>query len=447
MANAQGFQHTSRLKDCLARQAAEHMGRIADQSGVTVERDIDMRKEASDTWDRFDRHPGYQEIRLIQEVGARLGAGNPFFKAHEGVAGATTRINGREYINFASYNYLGLSGHPSVSQAAIEAIGRYGTSVSASRLVSGERPLHRQLEAALACSYGVADAIVFVSGHATNTSTIGHLFGPKDLILYDALIHNSVLQGVALSGAKRLAFPHNDWARLDAILTKRRRLFERVLIVLEGIYSMDGDYPDLPRFIELKKRHRAWLMVDEAHSFGVMGKTGKGIREHFGLDGRDVDIWMGTLSKSLASCGGYIAGETALVEHLRYRAPGFVYSVGMAPPMAAAALEALRYIETHPERVARLQDNGRLFFTLARNAAIDTGYCAGFAVVPAIIGSSLRTVNVANLLFQQGINVQPILYPAVQENKARLRFFISCEHSAEQIRRTVDLLADEIARG
>lgn len=447
MANAYGFQQVDQLRDWLVRQGLARKGKIADRSGVQARCDNDTRKEARDTWDRFDCHPGYQEVRMIQEVGTRLGVGNPFFKAHEGIAGATTRIDGREYINFASYNYLGLSGHPSVSQAAMEAIARYGTSVSASRLVSGERPLHRQLEAALACNHGVADAIVFVSGHATNMSTIGYLFGPKDLILHDALIHNSVLQGIALSGAKSLAFPHNDWARLDTILTQRRRLFERVLIVLEGIYSMEGDCPDLPRFVELKKKHRAWLMVDEAHSFGVMGKTGKGIREHFGLDGRDVDIWMGTLSKSLASCGGYIAGETALVEHLRYRAPGFVYSVGMPPPIAAAALEALRYLEANPQRVERLQNNGRLFFTLARNAGLDTGHCAGFAVIPAIIGSSLRAVTLANQLFQKGINVQPILYPAVQENKARLRFFLSCDHSEEHIRRTVDLLARLIAKG
>jgi 8-amino-7-oxononanoate synthase len=224
--------------------------------------------------------------------------------------------------------------------------------------VSGERGVHRDLERALARAYGVDDAIAFVSGHATNVTVIGHLFGPRDLILHDALVHNSVLQGVKLSGAHRLPFPHRDTTALDAILADQRRQFERVLIVVEGIYSMDGDYPDLPRLIEIKRRHRAFLMVDEAHSFGVMGARGLGIREHFGVDGADVDIWMGTLSKTLASCGGFIAGEMALIEHLKFLAPGFLYSVGMPPPTAAAALAALECMLAEPHRVAALQARG-----------------------------------------------------------------------------------------
>ncbi len=437
---------TTRLRDKLIQQALERKIKRLEQASAAVAGEAETPAEVPEAWYRFDRHPGYQQMRIIQEGGARLGVANPFFKVHDGIAGATTRIDGRAYINFASYNYLGLSGHPSVSQAAKDAIDRYGTSVSASRLVSGERPVHRQLEDALAQSYGVADAVVFVSGHATNVTTIGYLFGPKDLVLHDALIHNSVLQGIAVSGAKRLSFTHNDWAQLDALLTQQRRQFERVLIVLEGIYSMDGDTPDLPRFIEIKRKHRTFLMVDEAHSFGVMGATGKGIREHFGLDGSDVDIWMGTLSKALAGCGGYIAGEAALVEHLRYLAPGFLYSVGMSPPVAAAALAALRYLENHSERVSRLQENGRLFFELAQKAGIDTGTSTGLAVVPAVTGSSLRAVRLADALFRHGVNVQPIIYPAVPEKAARLRFFISCEHSEDQLRHTVELLAKETSK-
>jgi 8-amino-7-oxononanoate synthase len=174
---------------------------------------------------RFDLHPGYQQIRIISEGAHRLGIDSPFFKLHEGIAGATTRIDGREYINYASYNYLALSGHPEVAAAARQAIDQYGTSVSASRLVSGERPVHRELERAIASAYGVDDAITFVSGHATNVTTIGHLFGPQDLILHDELIHNSVVQGISLSGARRLPFPHNDWAALDAILGQQRHHF------------------------------------------------------------------------------------------------------------------------------------------------------------------------------------------------------------------------------
>jgi 8-amino-7-oxononanoate synthase len=396
-------------------------------------------------FNRFHSHPGYQQLRIINEGGAQLGIANPFFKLHEGIAGATTRIGGQEYINYASYNYLGLNGDARVSNAAKRAIDQYGTSVSASRAVSGERPIHRELEEALANVYDVDDAMVFVSGHAANVTTIGYLFGSKDLILHDELIHNSVLQGALLSRAKRLPFPHNDWNKLDQLLHQERQHFERVLIVVEGIYSMDGDYPDLPKFIEIKLRHQAFLMVDEAHSFGVMGQKGLGIREYFGIKGNEVDIWMGTLSKSLAGCGGYIAGETALIEHLKFLAPGFLYSVGIAPPLAAAALAALQCMLEEPQRVATLQERGQLFLSMANAAGINTGTSKGLAVIPAIVGSSVKAARLSAALFQQGINAQPILYPAVPEKSARLRFFISSEHSEAQIQKTVEVLAAELS--
>jgi 8-amino-7-oxononanoate synthase len=349
------------------------------------------------------------------------------------MAGATTRIAGREYINFSNYNYLGLAGHPAVGQAAKEAIDRYGTSASASRLVAGERPVQRELEEALAALYETEDCVVFVSGHATNVSTIGCLFGPKDLVIHDSLIHNSVLEGIRLSGAARRSFAHNDPAAIDRILAEIRGRFERALIVVEGLYSMDGDIPDLPALIDIKRRRQAFLMVDEAHALGVLGKTGRGAREHFGVAGKDVDIWMGTLSKTLAGCGGFIAGERALVEHLKYAAPGFVYSVGMSPPLAAASLEALRLMLREPERVERLRDRARRFLHRMRSAGIDTGYAQGHAVVPVITGSSLQAARLSNRLFEASINVQPIIYPAVEEKSARLRFFLSATHTDEEI--------------
>lgn len=439
---------TAQIKDKLIQQALERRLRQADQgsSAEAPTRSPTGVVNIPEQHYRFHLHPGYQQIRIINDGAARLGIGNPFFKLHEGIAGATTQIGGREYINYASYNYLALSGHPEITEAAKTAIDCYGTSVSASRLVSGERPIHRELEQAIAKVYGVDDAIVLVSGHATNVTTIGHLFGPKDIILHDELIHNSILQGIALSGARRLPFPHNDSAALDAILTEQRHHFERVLIVVEGIYSMDGDYPDLPRFVEIKRKHKAFLMVDEAHSFGVMGKTGLGIREHFGLQGKDVDIWMGTLSKALAGCGGYIAGETALVEHLKFLAPGFLYSVGMSPPVAAASLAALKSLQQEPERVTALQERGRFFLEQAKAAGIDTGTSTGLAVIPAITGSSIKAARLSAALFERGINVQPILYPAVPEKSARLRFFVSCLHTETQILKTVQAVAEEIER-
>lgn len=398
------------------------------------------RAKVPEAFTRFDRHPGYEKMLVPKAAAERLGLRNPFFIAHDGVAGATTHIDGREYINFSSYNYLGLNGHPAVDKAARDAIDRYGTSASASRLVAGERPIQRELEEALADLYEVEDCVVFVSGHATNVSTIATLFGHKDLVIHDAFIHNSVLEGIKLAESTRRSFPHNDTQALDAILAEIRHQFERVLIVVEGHYSMDGDIPDLPALIDIKRRHGCFLMVDEAHALGVLGATGRGIHEHYGIKGKEVDIWMGTLSKTLAGCGGFIAGERALVEHLKYAAPGFVYSVGIAPPLAGASLAALRILLKEPERVARLQENGRTFLRLAREAGLDTGTSQGFAIVPVITGSSLKAAKLSNRLFERGINVQPIVYPAVEEKAARLRFFLCQSHTERQFQQTVEVL-------
>jgi len=426
------------------------LGRKLATSSPAAELDAASRKpEAAsvpDAFVRFDRHPGYQKMLVPKVAADRLGVENPFFRVHEGVAGATSRIGGREYVNFSSYNYLGLAGHPAVLKAAKDAIDRYGMSASASRLVAGERPVHRELEAELADFYGVEDCVAFVSGHATNVSTIGYLFGPRDLVVHDSLIHDSAMQGIRLSGATRRSFPHNDIAALDLLLAEIRGQFERVLVVVEGLYSMDGDTPDLPALVDVKRRHKAFLMVDEAHGLGVLGATGRGIAELHGVAGPDVDIWMGTLSKTLAGCGGFVAGERALVEHLKYAAPGFVYSVGMSPALAAASLAALRILRREPERVARLHDRARFFLGRAREAGIDTGLSQGHAVIPAVIGSSLRAVKLSNALFERGINVQPIIHPAVEERAARLRFFISSMHREEQVDATIRILGEEGGR-
>jgi len=393
----------------------------------------------------FRELPGQRDMELIREAAGALGIANPFFRPHEGIAGATSVIGGREVINFGSYNYLGLNGDPRVLAAAKAAIERYGVSASASRMVSGERPVHAELEAAIAAHYGVEAALAFVSGHATNVTVLGHLMGPRDLILHDAAIHNSCAEGARLAGARRIAFPHNDWQAAERELAAHRRGARRALIVIEGHYSMDGDIPDLPRFIEMARRHDAWLMVDEAHGLGVLGPTGRGIHEHWGVDGREVDIWMGTLSKTLSACGGIIAGNADLIAWLRHSAPGFVYSVGLAPPLAAAALEALRILQAEPERVARLQANAALFLRLAQEAGLDTGTSAGFAIVPVILGSSVGAARLSEALFARGINVQPILFPAVPETSARLRFFLSSEHTEAQIRTTIAALAEALA--
>ena len=386
----------------------------------------------------------FPEYRLLQarfEELDRHGIRNPYFQLHDGVTGSKAMVGGRELVNFANYNYLGLSGDPRVNSAVTEAVQRYGTSVSASRVVSGERPIHRELERELADFIGVEDCVVFIGGVTTNVSTISHLVGEDDVVLCDELLHNSAMQGALFSGAKRLTFPHNDADALDRLLAGVRAQYRRAVVVIEGVYSADGDIPDLPRFVEVKKRHEAWLMVDEAHSIGVLGATGRGIAEHAGVDPKAVDLWMGTLSKSLASVGGYIAARREIVEYLKYTAPGFVFSVGISPANAAAALEALRILRREPERVGRLRENAELFLRLARTRGLSTGSSGGTPIIPIVLGDSVRAVRLSQQLFERGINVQPMVAPAVSESAARLRFFVASTHTAQQIVHTITAVA------
>ncbi|MDH6136907.1 8-amino-7-oxononanoate synthase [Kitasatospora sp. MAA4] len=381
-------------------------------------------------------------IRLEARI-AGLGERNPYFLLHEGTMRDTTRVGDQELISFSGYNYLGLSGHPVVTAAVKEAVDRYGSSVSASRFLSGDRPLHRELEAELADLNGCEAAIALVSGHATNVSVIGHLMGPQDLILHDSLAHDSILQGCKLSGARRRPFPHNDMAALDALLRKVRHEYRRVLIVVEGVYSMDGDLVDLPALIEVKQRHGAMVLVDEAHSLGTVGAGGGGVGEHFAVDRSDIDLWAGTLSKSLAGCGGYVAGSERTITYLKCSVPGFVYSVGLTPANTAASLAAIRVMRDEPERLKRLAENSDRFLRLAREAGIDTGDSYGSPVIPAIVKDSAKAVQLSAALFDRGVSANPILHPAVAEELTRLRFFVTSEHTAEQIDYSVATLAEQ----
>ena len=384
-------------------------------------------------------------LSVLRRAGAALGIDNPYFQSHAGIAGARTVIGNQEYDNFVSYNYLGLNGDKRISDAAKAAIDQFGTSVSASRIVSGERVVHRELEEALADVHGTEDALALVSGHATNVTVIGHLVGAEDAIVHDSLSHNSIVQGAMLSGARRLPFPHNDLVELDRLLARVRPSVKRVLVVAEGHYSMDGDVPDLAGLIEVVRRHRASLMIDEAHSLGVLGARGHGIAERCGVDPREVDLWMGTLSKTLSSCGGYVAGSRGLIEYLRCSAPGFVYSVGIAPSVAAAATAALRVMRAEPERVTQLAENASYFLAQCKAAGLDTGSSVGAAIVPVMMGSSIRAATTADRLRRMGVNVQPIMHPAVPERSARLRFFISSLHDREQLARVAAQTAEAFA--
>ncbi|TSE01534.1 aminotransferase class I/II-fold pyridoxal phosphate-dependent enzyme [Skermania sp. ID1734] len=382
-----------------------------------------------------------ERLKMPDAIGVR----NPYFMINDGITGDTSIIDGQQVVNFSSYNYLGMSGHPAVIKAVQDAVAAYGSSCSASRVLSGEKPVHHELETELAELIGTEDAMALVSGHATNVTVIGHLMGPDDLVIHDSLAHDSILQGCKLSGATRHPFPHNDHRALDQLLTAVRHQYRRVLILIEGVYSQDGDIPDLPAFIEVKKKHQALLMIDEAHSIGVLGAHGGGAGEHFGIDRADVELWCGTMSKALAGCGGYVAGSRELIQFLKYTTPGFVYSVGITPPNAAASLAALRQLKAQPEALERLRKNSRLFLELAKEFGINTGDSHDTPVIPCIVGDSRRTLALSDALLKRGINVNPIIYPAVPEDLARLRFFITSCHSEEQIRDTVKILAEELA--
>ncbi len=406
-------------------------------------------QEARADWDaataRVDDFPEVRQLEGLLTSIADTGADFPYFRVHQGTIRDTTVVGDRPYLSFGSYNYLGLSGHPAVNEAVHQAVDRYGTSVSASRVLSGERDLTVRLERTLAAFLGVEDCLALVSGHATNVTAIGHVVGAGDLVVHDALAHDSILQGCALSGAARRPFAHDDVGQLEYVLRRNRSRFRRVLIAVEGAYSMDGDLVDLPAVVELKKRYGALLMVDEAHSIGTVGERGGGVGEFYGVDRRDVDLWMGTLSKSFASCGGYLGGSARMVRWLRHTLPGFVYSVGLTPANAAAALAAVELIVAEPHRVRTLQRNAELFRGLATAAGLATGSSAHTPIVPCLLGDSARTLRVADRLFDQGVIADPIFHPAVEEGLARLRFFLTSEHRTDDIRRAVSILAEEVA--
>ncbi|MBR4741392.1 MAG: aminotransferase class I/II-fold pyridoxal phosphate-dependent enzyme [Desulfovibrio sp.] len=390
---------------------------------------------------RFETMPKYSQILVQKAVSEKLNSIQPYYICHDGLSQEYATIQGRRCLNFSCYDYLGLNGDERLRREANMAMEKYGISASASRLTAGERPPHRELEKALAALYGVEDCLVFVSGHGTNVSTLQCLFGSHDVIFSDQCCHNSLLLGASASGAARFTFPNNDIHSLRGLLRKHRAQFKRALIVTEGLFGMDGCLAPLPELVALKQEFGCFLMVDEAHSIGVVGKTGRGVSEHFKVATTDVDIWMGTLSKTFCGCGGFIAGSHVLIEILKYSAPGFVYSVGMPPLLAAVSRKALEIMLAEPWRVSMLQANSRFMLEQIMAKGLNTGMASGYAVIPVYIGDSLTCVTLADLLLQEGIFVVPIIYPGVAEGQARLRFFISQRHTKEQMQHACETTA------
>ncbi len=371
---------------------------------------------------------------------AYLDSGDPFFAPSDVLRAEAVR-NGRRFVSFANYDYLGLAAHPKVKAAAVAALQKLGIGALASRLVGGERSLHHRLEIGLAKFLGVEAALALVSGYLTNVTTISHILGSHDALFIDELSHNSIVSGAKGTAAETIVFQHNDLDHLDFLLREKRANYRNALIVAEGLYSMDGDIADLPRLIELKEKRRAWLLIDEAHSIGVLGENGRGLWEHTGVDPQEVDLIIGTLSKTLGSCGGFVAGKEEVIRWLRYTLPGFVYSVGLSPVIAAAAETALHLMQEESWRMERLRRNAALFMDLAHDAGLDTGPAIGRGVVPVLFCDSYETLAASSYLMDNGYYVPPIIQIGVPKDQPRLRFFISALHSEEEIRGVTELLA------
>jgi len=336
-----------------------------------------------------------------------------------------------DMILFGSYSYLGLNGHPRINQAAVDAISRYGTGTHGARLLAGTLDIHRELEAEMARFKGTESAVTFSSGYAANVSTITSVVGRHDTVICDKLDHASIVDGCNLSRAKLVRFRHNDMEHLEACLADPANPGHK-LVVVDAVYSMDGDVVSLPEVSRLCRRYGALLMVDEAHSLGVLGASGRGIEEHFGLPADTIDIKMGTLSKAIPSGGGYVAGSRRLCDFLAVQGRGFIYSAALPPPSAAAALEALRVIQDEPERLACLRENVRHFAAALR--AIGLSYADDTtAIFPVICGEDWAAFRLAHYCQQRGFYVQGIPHPVVPKGKARLRVSITAGHGKEQL--------------
>lgn len=365
--------------------------------------------------------------------------GNPFFAPLDQLR-ADARRRGTDLVSFANYDYLGLADHPSIKTAAHGALDKIGVGALGSRLVGGERLIHGDFEAALAKFTGADACLTLVSGYLTNLTTIAHLMGRRDLILYDELSHNSIVAGVAACKAEAVEFRHNDMDHLESLLKQARSNHRHCLIVVESLYSMDGDIADLPAILSLKEKYGCWLLVDEAHSIGVLGDHGRGLSEHFGEDPQRIDIIIGTLSKTFVSCGGFICAQRQVLDWMRFTLPGFVYSVGLPPVIAAAAKAALDLIVASPERVTTLQSNALHFLERARQAGLATGSAVGHGIVPIHFSDLKTTMAAADALMREGVYAPPIVQVGVPRGLPRIRFFISANHSIEQIDHTIGVL-------
>ena len=360
----------------------------------------------------------------------------PFFKAISRMDGPHVTIDGRNLIMVGSNNYLGLTTHPRVRQAALDAIKEYGTSCSGSRFLNGTLELHEKLEASLARFVGKDAAQIFSTGFQTNQGVIAPLIGRSDTIVMDRLVHASIVDGTRLGFGRVRRFRHND------IESLRRNLEASndstgILVIVDGVYSMEGDIAALPEIVATAKEFGARIMVDDAHGIGVLGKYGKGTTEHFGL-GEEVDLVMGTFSKSLASLGGFVAGDTRVFSYIKHHSRALIFSAAMPPSSVAAVQAALDVIETEPEILERLWSNTRFLTQGIQELGFEIGPTQT-PVVPMVIGDDIKTAIFWKRLFDEGLYTNCVIAPAVQPGQQRIRMCAMATHSTDDLEQTVEI--------
>jgi 8-amino-7-oxononanoate synthase len=353
--------------------------------------------------------------------------------------GARVLVNGREMGMFASYSYLGLIGHPRINAAAKQAVDQYGTGTHGVRTLAGTLKLHQQLEETIANFKQAESAITFTSGYATNLSVISTLLGRGDYVISDKLNHASIVDGCLMSGAKFLRFHHNDILALEERL-KQVPSGSTKLVVADAVFSMDGDIIDFPKIVALCKKYQAWLMIDEAHSVGVLGKTGRGIEEHFGMPDT-IDVKMGTLSKTIPSVGGYVAGRKELINYLRHATRAYIFSAALPPAQAAAAKEAFDVILDEPWRVDRVRANGLHFIQGLKDRGFNT-LDTETAIVPVVCGEDETAYQMTREVQHKDVFVLPVVSPAVAPGLARLRATVTAAHEPHEIEHAMDIIAD-----
>lgn len=344
--------------------------------------------------------------------------------------GARVLVNGHDMGMYASYSYLGLVGHPRINAAAKAAIDKYATGTHGVRTLAGSLKLHDELEETIAGFKNTEAAVTFTSGYVTNLTVISTLMGRGDWVISDKLNHASIVDGCMMSGAEFRRFRHNDMAELEKRLQQAPSDVSK-LVVADSVFSMDGDVIDFPSIVQLCKKYNAWLMIDEAHSVGVLGKTGRGIEEHFNMEGT-VDIKMGTLSKTIPSVGGYIAGKKEIISYLRHASRAYIFSAALPPAQAAAANEAFKVILDEPWRIQKLQENTDQFIGGIKKRGFDTLYTST-AIVPIICGSDERAFLMTREAHHHDVFALPVVSPAVQDGLARLRATVTAAHEPQEI--------------